>query len=231
MNLWNLDTDGTLTLDLHPGQARAWQSRRRIIAVLAGTLRRREPLLHHRREMCLPHGHSPIGFAVAGDAERDQVYWVIVGFSVVDMMHMQRPGGFLRSVAFLARKVIALANPITQIRAKRFGVADIVAFASAPRIEWDTRIAVHSFIAAHYQTVRLADRRLAPGTGDGDGVVVSVVFALLSTMLLRPLPGTGLVTEVMAHFLVVIWLAAKRRAALLTNNRVGGLLEFRPMTG
>src|SRR6476661_7239970 len=36
MQLWSLD-DGVLTLNLHPGQARAWRSARRIIAVLAGT--------------------------------------------------------------------------------------------------------------------------------------------------------------------------------------------------
>lgn len=36
MQLWSLD-GGTLTLNLHPGQAQAWRSQRRIIAVLAGT--------------------------------------------------------------------------------------------------------------------------------------------------------------------------------------------------
>ena len=36
MQLWSLK-DGTLTLNLHPGQARAWQSPARIIAILAGT--------------------------------------------------------------------------------------------------------------------------------------------------------------------------------------------------
>jgi hypothetical protein len=36
MNLWTLDPTGQLTLDLHAGQARAWTSARRFIAVLAG---------------------------------------------------------------------------------------------------------------------------------------------------------------------------------------------------
>jgi hypothetical protein len=36
MNLWRIDGT-TLHLDLHPGQARAWQSLARIVAVLAGT--------------------------------------------------------------------------------------------------------------------------------------------------------------------------------------------------
>lgn len=35
-SLWSLN-DGRLTLALHPGQARAWQSRKRIVAILAGT--------------------------------------------------------------------------------------------------------------------------------------------------------------------------------------------------
>src|SRR5579859_1708742 len=36
MNLWKIEGD-TLTLDLHPGQTAAWESRRRIVAMLAGT--------------------------------------------------------------------------------------------------------------------------------------------------------------------------------------------------
>src|SRR5687768_8658409 len=36
MNLWTVDDD-KLTLDLHPGQTRAWESDRRFIAILAGT--------------------------------------------------------------------------------------------------------------------------------------------------------------------------------------------------
>jgi hypothetical protein len=35
-NLWTVN-DGQLTLNQHPGQARAWQSQKRIVAVLAGT--------------------------------------------------------------------------------------------------------------------------------------------------------------------------------------------------
>src|SRR4051812_17262961 len=35
-SLWRLE-DGTLHLDFHAGQARAWRSRKRFIAVLAGT--------------------------------------------------------------------------------------------------------------------------------------------------------------------------------------------------
>lgn len=35
--LWNLNPDGTLFLDLHPGQQRAWDSPQRFIAILAGT--------------------------------------------------------------------------------------------------------------------------------------------------------------------------------------------------
>jgi hypothetical protein len=36
-NLWSLDNAGTLSLNLHAGQARAWQSSKRFIAILAGT--------------------------------------------------------------------------------------------------------------------------------------------------------------------------------------------------
>ncbi len=36
MNLWTVD-GGRLTLDLHPGQSRAWDSERRFVAILAGT--------------------------------------------------------------------------------------------------------------------------------------------------------------------------------------------------
>lgn len=37
MDLWTLNADGVLDLNFHPGQGRAWDSRRRFIAVLAGT--------------------------------------------------------------------------------------------------------------------------------------------------------------------------------------------------
>lgn len=37
MNLWKLSSDGTLELDFHPGQTRAWESQRRFTFVLAGT--------------------------------------------------------------------------------------------------------------------------------------------------------------------------------------------------
>lgn len=37
MNLYDVDKTGNLTLNLHRGQAQAWQSQRRFIAVLAGT--------------------------------------------------------------------------------------------------------------------------------------------------------------------------------------------------
>lgn len=36
-SIWALDNDGTLTLDLHPGQAKAWTSEKRFIFVIAGT--------------------------------------------------------------------------------------------------------------------------------------------------------------------------------------------------
>lgn len=35
-SLWTIN-DGQLTLNLHPGQARAWQSQKRVVAILAGT--------------------------------------------------------------------------------------------------------------------------------------------------------------------------------------------------
>jgi hypothetical protein len=35
-NLWTLD-NGRLTLNFHPGQGRAWQSQKRVVAILAGT--------------------------------------------------------------------------------------------------------------------------------------------------------------------------------------------------
>lgn len=37
MQLWNLDANGTLTLDLHEAQSKVWQSDRRFTALIAGT--------------------------------------------------------------------------------------------------------------------------------------------------------------------------------------------------
>lgn len=36
-DLWNVGADGILEIDLHPGQARAWSSRKRFVTVCAGT--------------------------------------------------------------------------------------------------------------------------------------------------------------------------------------------------
>lgn len=37
ISLWELNQEGQLTLNFHPGQAQAWRSQRRIVAILAGT--------------------------------------------------------------------------------------------------------------------------------------------------------------------------------------------------
>lgn len=174
---------------------------------------------HKRLETGLPDLHCPVGFAVADLAERDQVERVIVRFGVIDVVNMEGASDVLRLVTLLAGEVVPPPNPMAQGRIELRRVADVKAGPPAPGIRWNTAVAVDPAIAPIDQALGFGDGLAAPGTGDGDRLVVPIARAAFRRVRRRPTTCTRLRAEMMGYAPRVAGNVSDDPPALLAGNR------------
>lgn len=138
-------------------------------------------------------------------------------FVVVDVMNMKRASFAAVLAAVPACLVIPAPNLLPERATELRRVSNIETLSAAPN-QMDAGGAIDPAISALDQTAGFADRVAASSTGNGDGVVVPVVFAAPPSGAGRPLTFTFPIAEVMLHLFEMPAWALKRCTAIFAGD-------------
>lgn len=174
----------------------------------------------------MPNLQGPIGLAVTGNTQGNEIHWIVIKLIVVYMMNVKCTGIVLMSKTILTGKIISFSDLMSKWGAKLFGIANIKPVSAFAGKGYAIGT-IHSIVSTIYKAHGFRNRITAAVTGDGDCVVMPVVTALPPADFRRIFTFALLIAEIDFRPVRLAWDSIRFLSAIGTGN--DNSRRFRPM--